>query len=105
MFRAFFYGIVDRNEPKSYLKIAVLANKMDRNDFMMSNSPYSLVYECSRSRGPVLVHPDSPPSLPMTLDSLLERNVNVNHQRETVHLHVSTNPGIDRLDQFGTNTF
>lgn len=105
MFRAFFIGFVDRDDTKSYPKLAVLAKKMDRNDFMISNSPYSLLYERPISRGPVVVHSDSPPSPPMTMDSPLESNVVLNRQREAVGPHVSTDLGIEGIDQFGTNTF
>lgn len=105
MFGAFFYGFVDQDDAKSYTRVAVLAKKMDRNDFMFSNSPYSLLFDPPTRRGPVVVHSDSPPSPPMTLDSPMERNVAVNRQREVVGAHVCTDPGVEGLDQFGTNTF
>ncbi len=79
MFGVYFYGFNDREDAKPYSKIALLANKMDKNDFLISNSPYSLLYDRPTNRGPVVVHSNSPPSPPMTLESPLESNVVGNH--------------------------
>ena len=105
MFGAFFYGFVDREDVKGDLRIASLANRMDINDFMHSNSPYSSIYERPICRGPVVVHSDSPPSPPMNLESPNDTGFGELHQLEFVGAHVSTDPGIQGIDQFGTNTF
>ncbi len=82
MFGAFFYGFVDKDEGKSYFRISYLAKKMDKNDFILSTSPYSLCYEKPESCRLVIVHLNSPPSPPMTLDSLVAVAVPVNRERE-----------------------
>lgn len=105
MFGAFFYGFVDREDVKGDLRIASLANRMDINDFMHSNSPYSSTFVRPISRGPVVVHSDSPPSPPMNLESPNDAAFVVMRQPESVGEHVSTDPGIQGIDQFGTNTF
>jgi hypothetical protein len=105
MFGAFFYGFVDRDEDKSYRKIAYLADKMDKNDYMFVNSPYSLAYERPASRGPVLVNSSSPPSPPMKLDSPPMSTETTVRQREVMGPQTSDDPGVEGIDQFGTNTF
>jgi hypothetical protein len=105
MFGAFFYGFVEKDDVKTYVKISYLANKMDKNDFMMSNSPYSVTYEKPPSRELVVVHSNSPPSPPMTLDSPAEVFTPLNAEWEFVGPYASTDPGVQGIDQFGTNTF
>jgi hypothetical protein len=105
MFGAYYYGFVDRDDVKGDLRIGKLAKRMDRNDFMFSNSPYSLLYERPLCRGLVVVHSDSPPSPPMTLEFPTDRVVVADRQAEFVGAYVSTDPGVEGIDQFGTNTF
>ena len=45
MFGAYYYGFTHQKNVKADLKIAEVARWMDKNDFMFSNSPYSLIYE------------------------------------------------------------
>ena len=71
---------------------------------MFSNSPYALGYEIPASRSPVIVHSDSPPSPPMTLVSPADPAPAVDRQTESVGAHVSTDPSVEGIDQFGTNT-
>jgi len=66
MFGAYFYGFVKKDDVKSYKKISVLADKLDKNDFLHSNSPYSLAYIPPVRQGPVIVNSTSPPSPPVT---------------------------------------
>lgn len=63
---------------------------------------YSSVQFC---RGPVIVHSDSPPSPSIT--SMFPADIVVVKDRETefVDAHVYTNPGVEGIEQFGTNTF
>ena len=105
MFGAYFYGYVDRDEVKPYLRVSHVADKLDKNDFMFSNSPYSLLYEIPPTRGPVVVQSESPPSPPMTLDSPLAAPISVRQGREDVGSHISTPLGLHGIDEFGTNTF
>jgi len=44
MFGAYFYGFVEKGDKEAYMKIGYLADKFDKNDFMHSNSPYSLAF-------------------------------------------------------------
>ena len=44
MFGAYFYGFSDHEDAKSLLKISYLARKMDNNDYLFSNSPYTVTY-------------------------------------------------------------
>ena len=104
MFGAYYYGFVDRNDVKGDLRLVRLAKDLDQNDFMFLNSPYSLLYKRPVCRGPVIVHSDSPPSPPMTLESPADRVVLADRQTESVGAHVSTDPGVEGIDQFGTNT-
>ena len=66
---SYFYGFVDKNEAKSYCRVSYLAKKMDKNDFLFSNSLYSLLYEKRVERGPVVLASNTPPSPPTTLGS------------------------------------
>ena len=90
---------------KGDLRLVRLAKDLDQNDFMFSNSPYSLLYKRHVCRGPVIVHSVSPPSPPMTLESPADRVVLADRQTESVGAHVSTDTGVEEIDQFGTNTF
>ena len=64
MFGAYYYGFGDRSDSEGYMKISYLANGMDKNDFLFSNSLYSLTYVRSIPRGPIVVHSTSLPSPP-----------------------------------------
>jgi hypothetical protein len=105
MFGAYYYGFVDRADVKADMKIARLASNLDRNDFMFSNSLYALEYEIPASRSLVVVHSDSPPSPPMTLVSPADSAPVVDRRTESLGAHVSTDPSVEGIDQFGTNTF
>ena len=102
---AFFYGFVERDQVKSYMAISYLADKMDPNDFRMANSPYSLLYEKPVPRGPVEVHSNSPPSPPTTLESPTQVTDQIQREREHVGPHITPNPSVHGIDEFGTNTF
>ena len=82
-----------------------MADKLDKNDFMFSNSPYSLLYEIPPTRGLVVVQSDSPPSPPMTLDSPPVAPIFVRRGREDIESNVSAHAGLQGIDEFGTNTF
>ena len=105
MFGAYFYGYVDRDEVKPYLQVSHVADKLDKNDFMFSNSPYSLMYEIPPTRGPIVVQSDSPPLPPMTLDSPPAAPISVRRGREDIESNVSAHAGLQGIDEFGTNTF
>ena len=87
------------------MKISYLANGMDKNDFLFSNSLYSLTYVRSIPRGPIVVHSTSPPSPPATWDSPTQPPRFKERIREGMGPQTSTNPGIARLDEYKTNTF
>ena len=82
-----------------------MADKLDKNDFMFSNSPYSLLDEIPPTRGPVIVQSESPPSPPMTLDSPLAVPISVRRGREDVESNVSSHAGLHGIDEFGTDMF
>ena len=102
---AFFYGFVERDQVKSYMAISYLADKMDPNDFRMANSPYSLLYEKPVPCGPVEVHSNSPPSPPTTLKSPTQVTDQIQREREHVGPHITPDPSVHGIDEFGTNTF
>ena len=105
MFGAFFYGFVDEEHVRSYKRISFLADKMDKNDFMMANSPYSLLYEKPVACEPTAVLLNSPSSPPMILKSPLHESDLVNREMELVGPHVTSDPSVEGIDEFGTNTF
>ena len=105
MFGAFFYGFVDSEQVRSYKRISFLADKMDKNDFMMANSPYSLLYEKPIAHEPTAVLLNSPSSPPMNLKSTIHESDPVNREMELVGPHVSSDPSVEGIDEFGTNTF
>jgi len=105
VFGAYYYGFLEKADKDGYLKISYLAEKLDKNDFMHSNSPYSLLYVPPPRRGPVIVNSNSPPSPPMTLDSPVGSGDLVQREREAVGPHASTDPGLEGINEFGTNTF
>ena len=105
MFGAFFYVFVDKDQVKSYMAISYLVDKMDPNDFMMANLPYSLLYEKPVLRDPVVVHSNSPPLPPTTLESSMQETDQTQKEREHVGPHVTSDPGVHGIDEFGTNTF
>ena len=105
MFGAFFYGFVDEDLVRLYKRISFLADKMDKNDFMMVNSPYSLLYEKPVAREPAAVHLNLPSSPPMLLKSPTHESDPVNKEMELVGSHVTSDPSIEGIDEFGTNTF
>ena len=102
---SYFYGFVDKNEAKSYRRVSYLAKKMDKNDFFFTNSPYSLLYEKLVGRGLVVVTSNSPPFPPMTLDSPVAPAPDVAHAQESVVLQSCDEPGLEGIDEYGTNTF
>ena len=105
MFGAFFYGFVDEDQVRSYKRISFLADKMDKNDFMMANSPYSLLYEKLVAREPAAIHLNSPSSPPMILKLPTHESDHVHREMELVGPHVTSDPSIEGIDEFGTNTF
>lgn len=105
MFGAYYYGFPDCEDVKSEIEIACLGRRLDNNDFMHSNPPYSREFVRPITCGPVVVHFDSPPSPAMNLDSLTEARFRVLRQPEDVRAHVSIDPDIQGINQFGTNTF
>lgn len=104
MFGAYVYGFVDRDDVKTDLRICKLADRMDQNDYMYSNSPYSITYERPARRSPVVVHSDSPRSPELTLNSPEDEVVEVVRLTENVGPQMSTDPGISGINQYGTNT-
>ena len=102
---SYFYGFVDKNEAKSYRRVSYLAKKMDKNDFLFSNSPYSLLYEKLVGRGPVVLASYTPPSPPTTLDSQAAPVEDVACAQESVVLQSCNDPGVEGIDEYGTNTF
>ena len=82
-----------------------MADKLDKNNFMFLNSPYSLLYEISPTRGSVVVQFESPPSPPMTLDSPPAVPISVRRGREDIGSYVSSHPRLHGIDEIGTNTF
>ena len=105
MFGAYYYGFCDRSDLEGYMKISYLANGMDKNDFLFSNSSYSLTYVRSIPRGPIVVHSTSTPSLPATWDSPVQPPRFKECIREGMGPQTSTDPGIAGLDEYGTTTF
>ena len=105
MFGAFFYGFVDSEQVRLYKRISFLADKMDKNDFMMANSPYSLLYEKPVAREPTAVLLNSPSSPPMNLKSPIHESDPMNTEMELVGPYVSSDPSVEGIDEFGTNTF
>ena len=102
---AFFYRFVERDQVKSYMVISYLVDKMDPNDFKMANLPYSLLYEKPVPRGPIEVHSNSPPSPPTTLESPTQVTDQIQREREHVGPHITPDPSVHGIDEFGTNTF
>ena len=78
---------------------------MDKNDFMMANSPYSLLYKKPVAREPTAILINSPSLLPMILKSPLHESDPVNREMELVGPHVNSDPSVEGIDDFGTNTF
>ena len=102
---SYFYGFVDKNEAKSYRRVSYLAKKMDKNDFLFSNSPYSLLYEKPVERGPVVLASNTPPSPQTTLDSPAAPVSDVARAQESVDVTSCDDPGVEGIDEYGTNTF
>ena len=102
---SYFYGFVDKNEAKSYRRVSYLAKKMDKNDFLFSNSPYSLLYEKQVERGPIVLASNTPPSPQTTLDSPAAPVLDVARAQESVVPQSCDDPGVEGIDEYGTNTF
>ena len=96
---------MDEDQIRSYMRISFLVDKMDKNDFMMENLPYLLLYKKFVPREPIAVHLNLPPLPPMTLKSLLHEIDPFHRERELVGPHVTSDPGVEGIDEFGTNTF
>lgn len=96
---------MDGDDVKSDLQIASLEKRLDINGFMHSNSLYSSAFVRLISHGPVVVHSNSNPSPPINLDTPNKLRFRVLRQHEQVGAHVSIDPDIQGIDQFGTNPF
>jgi len=78
---------------------------MEKNDFMFVNILYLLTYKPPTSQGPVVVNLNSIPLPSMNLDSLPKSSMPGSHEQEDNGLQTSTNPGVEGINKFGTNTF
>ena len=105
VFGSYYYGFYERGDTKSLRNIAYLADSMDMNDFLFSNSPYTLTYIRPSARGLEEVLSTSPPSPPITLDSPTDAPRRVRLQMESSGPQCSDNPGVEGINQFGTNAF
>jgi len=105
MFGAHFYGFVDSLDLKGFKRISFLVDKMDKNDFMFSNSPYSLEYVKRTSHVLVVENENSSPlatpmyDSPRVVPSLRQR------ERGTLDPKVTNDPSIMEIDELGTNMF
>ena len=77
---------------------------MDKNDFLFSNSPYSLLYEKPVEWGSCRFSIQHPPSPQTTLDSSAAPVPDVAHAQESV-VPQSCNDRVEGIDEYGTNTF
>jgi len=103
MFQVYFYGFHEQTKIRQYEAILKPIDKMDMNDFMHSNSPYVLEYMVLPVHGPIISNSNSPPSPPMTFESPVDVSRPEQWQKESVGPHVLTNPGLDEINEFGTN--
>ena len=102
---SYFYDFVDTNEAKSYRRVSYLAKKRDKNNFFFSNSPYLLLYEKPVGRGPLILISKTPPSPPTTLDSPAAPAPDVDRAQDSVVPQNCDDPGVEGIDEYGTNTF
>ena len=98
VFGSYYYGFCERGDTKSLRNIAYLADSMDMNDFLFSNSPYTLTYIRPSARGLEEVLSTSPPSPPMTLDSPTDAPRRVRLQMESSGPQCSDNPGVEGIN-------
>ena len=96
---------MDKDQVRLYMRISYLADKMDMNDFMMANLPYLLLYKNPVPREPVVFHSNSLALPPMTLKSPSEETDSIQRETELVGPHVTSDPSVEGIDKFETNTF
>jgi len=72
---------------------------------MHSNLAYFLVYVPPPRRGLVIINSNSPLSLLVILDSLVDSSDPIYRKRELVSPHVSADLSLEGINKFRTNVF
>lgn len=89
---------------ETYLSVSDLGSKLDKNDYMFSNSPYTLEHERPAAPEPD-VQSNLPPSPPMLLTSPPAKIPSQERETESVGPHVTSDPGVEGINEYRTNTF
>ena len=105
MFGAYLYAFCDKDEARSLRIIGGLADKLDKNDFMFTNSPYSLSYRPPVGRELPVATSTSPLRDALRLSSPTDKASPVLRSKTTEGASTSADPGVEGIDEYGSNTF